>query len=187
MSTPVTSTPYANRGVDANGYDTFPTGIKAPAILIGASGSEVAIPVMGAAIAGGATLTLTQATHAGKLILLDTAAGSVITLPTSTGSGSRYRVMISALATSNSHVVKVGNSTDAFLGFVFSMDDTSANAVAFYAVGGTDDTVTLNRSTTGSVTKGEYLEFEDYAAGFFSVRGFISNTGTPATPFSATV
>lgn len=186
MSTPVTSTPYADRGVDSGGYDTFPVGIKAPAFLIGASGSEVAMPIMGAAIAGGATLTLTQATHAGKLIKLDTASGSVVTLPASTGSGARYRMLVTVLATSNSHKVQVANATDVFRGIISSMDDTSDNAVAF-AAASTSDTITLNRTTTGSVSLGEYIEIEDYAAGFFRVSGFISNSGTPATPFSAAV
>ncbi len=46
MSNPVISTPYANRGVDANGFDTFPVGICAPAVKIGASGSEVDVATL---------------------------------------------------------------------------------------------------------------------------------------------
>lgn len=187
MSTPVTSTPYANRGVDVSGFDTFPTGVKAPAFLMGPSGSEVAMGVRGPGISVGATLTLTTALHQGRLLNLDTAAGSVATLPAATGTGDRYRFNVTVLATSNSHIVKVANSTDTLQGTMFSQDDTSANAVAFSAIAGTDDTITLNRTTTGSVTIGEYFEIEDIAAGKFLVRGNITNTGTPATPFSATV
>jgi hypothetical protein len=154
--------------------------------MIGASGSEVQQPIAGASLACGATLTLTEAAHNGALIKLDTAAGSVVTLPASTGKGARYRFLVSVLATSNSHIVKVANSTDVIKGFAFLRDDTSDNAVSFFT-GATDDTITLNRTTTGSVVIGEYIEIEDYAAGFFRVSAFLANTGAPATPFSATV
>lgn len=140
-----------------------------------------------AAVNAGSTLTLTQAAHAGRVVNLNTAAGSTVTLPAATGSGAIYNFRVSALATSNSHVIKAASASDSFDGFVFSMDDTSANAVAFFAVAGTDDTITLNRTTTGSVTVGEFITVQDVASGRFNVRGFISNTGTPATPFSATV
>ncbi len=186
MSTPIVSTPYANRGVDAGGFDTFPVGVKAPAFLVGASGSEVALPSSGPALAAGSTLTLTETAHNGRMILLNTTTGSVVTLPASTGNGARYRFLVSVLATSNSHIVKVANSTDVMKGLAFLRDDTSDNAVGF-GTGASDDTITLNRTTTGSVVVGEYIEIEDYAAGFFRVLAHLANTGTPATPFSATV
>ena len=137
-------------------------------------------------VAVGSSRTMTTA-DAGKTMLLDTAAGSTAILPAATGSLAIYRFIVSVLATSNSHVVKVANASDAMQGSVFSRDDTSDNAVAFFATAGTSDTITLNRTTTGSVTIGEYIEIVDIAANRFQVNGFISNTGTPATPFSATV
>ena len=137
-------------------------------------------------VAVGSALTLTLAAHFGKTMKLDTAAGSTATLPESTGSGAVYRFLVSVLATSNSHVIKVANATDVMRGMIFSVDDTSDNAVGFIA-GATADTITLNRTTTGSVSLGEIIEIEDYAAGFFRVLGFITNTGSAATPFSATV
>lgn len=174
-------------GEDADGYfKTLTLGVKAVNLFLGADGSEVQQPKAGTGLAAGATLTLTEATHNGRLIKLDTAAGSVVTLPASTGNGARYRFVVSVLATSNSHIVKVANATDVMRGVIFTMDDTAANAEA-YAAGSTSDTITLNRSTTGSVTLGEYIEIEDFAAGFFLVRGGITNTGSSATPFSATV
>ncbi len=139
-------------------------------------------------VAAGATLTLTEATHAGKTILLDTAAGSTATLPAATGSGAVYTFIVSVLATSNSHVVKVANSSDAMQGYaVFADTDTSGAGYAFFAVAGTSDTITLNRSTTGSVTIGETIQVRDIAANRFHVAAFLSGTGTPLTPFSATV
>lgn len=144
--------------------------------------------VGGAPIAAGSALTLTAATHAGMLINLDTATGSTVTLPAATGSRNVYRFRVSALATSNSHIVKVANSSDAMEGFALVSDtDTSSAASMFMAVAGTSDTITLNRSTTGSVTIGETIEIEDVATNRFAVRAFLSGTGTVATPFSATV
>jgi len=139
-----------------------------------------------APLAGGSTQTLTTASY-GKTINLDTATGSVITLPAATGSGGVVRFVVSVLATSNSHIVKVGNVSDAMQGIITSLDDSGANVVGFAAVAGTDDTITLNRSTTGSVTIGEQFEVRDFAVNRFQITGTVSNTGTPATMFSATV
>ncbi len=154
------------------------TGFNAPGSLSTASVN----------VAGGSTLTLTSATHAGRTILLDTAAGTTITLPASTGSGDFYRFVVSVLATTNNHIVKVANSTDVIQGAVtFADTDGTAAVNGFIANGSTHDTITLNRSTTGSVTLGENFLIRDYASGKWLVEGWLSNTGTPATPFSATV
>ncbi len=139
-----------------------------------------------AAVAAGSTLTLTAASHSGKLIALDTAAGSIVTLPAATGTRNKYRFYVSVLATSNSHIVKVANATDTMIGHILSVDDTGDNAVGF-AAAATSDTITLNRTTTGSVALGETITVEDIASGKFLVSGTTSVTGTPATPFSATV
>lgn len=138
-------------------------------------------------IAAGSALTLTEKVHNGRVINLDTAAGSTVTLPASTGNGAVYTFRVSVLATSNSHVIKVANASDAMEGFVFLRDDTSDNAVAFFATAGTSDTITLNRTTTGSVVVGETITITDVALNRFLVNGFVANTGVPATPFSAAV
>lgn len=137
-------------------------------------------------LAAGSTKTLTSA-DAGKWVDLDTATGSVVTLPAASGSGAVFKFRVKVLATSNSHIVKVANVSDAMQGVMIMGDDTTANAQWFAAVSGTDDTITLNRTTTGSVTLGEYFEVEDIATNLFHVRGVLTNTGTSATPFSATV
>lgn len=137
-------------------------------------------------IAAGSALSVTVAAHDGKTILLDTAAGSTCTLPASSGSGARFKFVISVLATSNSHIVKVANATDIMVGTINSVAD-DADATRGWITAGTSDTITLNRTTTGSVTRGEWVEVEDIAAGIWAVRGMTSSTGTEATPFSATV
>lgn len=137
-------------------------------------------------VAGGGTLTMTEAAHAGKTIALDTAAGSVITLPTSTGGGAVYKFLVTVTATSNSHIIKVGNATDEFRGFVFQDADTATAPNTWWAADN-DDTITLNRTTTGLAAQGEYFEIVDAVAGHFFVRGYSQASGTEATPFSATV
>jgi hypothetical protein len=142
--------------------------------------------ITNAMIAAGGTKTLTAAAHAGKMIALDTAAGSVVTLPTSTGSGAVYKFLVTVTATSNSHVIKVGNATDEFRGYVVQDSDT-ATAPNIWWAADNDDTITLNRSTTGLAAQGEYFEIVDAVAGHFFVRGYSQASGTEATPFSATV
>jgi hypothetical protein len=142
--------------------------------------------IVEAVVAGGSTLTLTKAKHAGKTIKLDTAAGSIIVLPTSTGSGARYKFLVTVTATSNSHIIKVGNATDEFRGFVVQDSDT-ATAPNIWWAADNDDTITLNRTTTGLAAQGEYFEIVDAVSGHYFVQGFSQASGTEATPFSATV
>lgn len=144
-------------------------------------------PVINEAIvACGATLTLTAAKHAGKTIALDTAAGSIAVLPSATGSGAVYKFLVTVTATSNSHIIKVGNTTDEFRGFVVQDSDT-ATAPNIWWAADNDDTITLNRSTSGLAAQGEYFEVIDAVSGHFFVRGFSQASGVEITPFSATV
>lgn len=138
-------------------------------------------------VAAGSTLTLTGL-DAGKTVLLDTLTGSVVTLPAAIGSGNKWRFVVSVLATSNSHKAQVANATDIIQGTLFGARIDSGNAVLGFAGAGTSDTISLNRTTTGSVSIGEWFEIEDVAAGVFNVRGFLTATGAAfATPFSAAV
>jgi hypothetical protein len=144
--------------------------------------------VTGNAVAAGSTLTVTAEEHAGRTILWDTAAGSVVTLPAATGTGDKYLLVVSVLATSNSHIVKVANTTDVMRGIITGTRVDSGNAVLGFAAASTSDTITLNRTTTGSVSLGEWVELIDFAAGFWHVKGHLTATGAAfATPFSATV
>lgn len=140
----------------------------------------------GTLVAAGGTLAMTQAAHAGRIIALNTAAGSVATLPASTGGGAVYRFLVTVTATSNSHVIKVANATDEMRGFVVqdASEDTAPN---MWWAADDDDTITLNRTTTGLAAQGEYFEIVDAALNHYFVRGFSQASGTEATPFSATV
>lgn len=134
----------------------------------------------------GSTLTMTKAAHAGRTIALDTATGSVATLPPATGSGAVYKFLVTVTATSNSHIIKVGNTSDEFRGFVVADSDT-ATAPNIWWAADNDDTITLNRSTSGLAAQGEYFEIVDAVANHYFVRGFIQQSGVEITPFSAGV
>lgn len=141
----------------------------------------------GMLLPAGSTKTLSPL-DSDKVTKLDTVTGSVVTLPPALGSLRKYEVIVTVLATSNSHIVKVANAVDVMRGIILGHRVDAGNAVLGFAAGATDDTVTLNRTTTGSVSLGEYLEFLDIASGIWQVRGRLSATGAAfATPFSATV
>lgn len=137
----------------------------------------------------GATLSATAATHAGKTILLSALAGSVVTLPAlgTTSAGTRFRFIVSALATSASHKIQVANATDVMSGSILISDQDTAGTVTSFVTASTSDTITLNRTTTGSVTKGEWVEVEDIGGNVWMVTGILTNTASGATPFSAAV
>jgi hypothetical protein len=137
-------------------------------------------------VAAGATLAMTEAAHEGKIICLDTAAGSIVTLPPSTGGGAVYRILVTVTATSNSHIIKVANASDEFRGFVIQDSDTATAPNTWWAADN-DDTITLNRSTTGLAAQGEYFEIVDALLNHYMVQGYSQASGTEATPFSATV
>ncbi len=142
-------------------------------------------------VGAGATKTLTAANDK-QTVKLDTAAGSVVTLPAATGSGVRFKFLVTVLATSNSHKVQAANAQDFMIGIIAGVSDDPATVKGWIAansgtVATNSDTITLNRSTTGSVSVGEYIEVEDVAANTWAVSGMISQTGTEATPFSAAV
>ena len=152
---------------------------------------ELTGDVIGAVIATppiavtGATLTCTRDVHAGRMNVINAAAGCAITLPNATGTGSVYRFMIGTTITSNSTTIKVNNATDVMSGRAYVISDGAA-AVLGYATGSTDDTITLNGTSLGGYA-GDVIEITDAIAGTFLVELHTKATGTEATPFSATV
>lgn len=129
-------------------------------------------------------LTLTQALHSGAVVTVNAAAGAALTLPAATGSGALFKIIIGTTITSNSTTIKVvGNDT--MVGFAHVAQDGGDTSVLFGA-SGTDDTITLNGTTTGG-TKGDVIDLIDIAADLWHVNMVTTATGTEATPFSATV
>lgn len=136
-------------------------------------------------VAAGSTKTLTAKDN-GSIVCLDTATGSVVTLPAASGSGRVYKFLVTVTATSNSHVIKVANASDEMRGFVVQDSDT-ATAPNIWWASDNDDTITLNRTTSGLAAQGEYFELVDATANHWFVRGYSQASGTEVTPFSAGV
>ena len=130
----------------------------------------------------GGTVALTQATHANKTILWSDANG-VFQLPNATGTGDVYTVVLKTAATSATITVKAATD-EGFLGGLSTIDsDDSPNA---WKAESADDTVSLNGTTTGGII-GDWYRFTDVASALWLVTGGSANTGTEATPFSATI
>jgi hypothetical protein len=133
------------------------------------------------------TLAVSQINHAGRVIVLDRAAGVAATLPAATGTGDVYTFVVKTTASGGNYVVKVANATDVFNGSMAYFNDTgTAGLGKGWAAADSDDTVTLNGTTTGGYA-GARVVCTDYASGFWSVQVFGKQSGSVATPFSATV
>jgi len=131
------------------------------------------------------TLAVTAATHGGRVVTLNRAAGIAVTLPAASGSGTVYQFVIGTSVTSNSTTIKVANASDTMTGSAYVISDGAA-AVLGYKTGASDDTVTFNGNTLGGL-KGDTVRLVDVAANLYSVQVLSQATGTEATPFSATV
>jgi hypothetical protein len=126
--------------------------------------------------------TLTKDNHGGTLVVHNAAGGGTLTLPASNGDGQTIKVIVHTTVTS-SLIIAVANATDVIRGGVsISTDIAGVTMLA----GGTDDTITMNGSTTGGLA-GSTITLVDYRAGFWQVTGFLASTGAEATPFSATI
>ena len=133
------------------------------------------------------SLAVTEAAHSDKIIVLNhTRAASTATLPDATGSGAVFRFIVGAVNTSN-HVVTVPDANNTLKGSVNILDN-DANAQTAYAASGTDDTLTLNGTTTGGQI-GDWVELVDIAADTWAIRGqlLVPAGSNVADPFSAAV
>jgi hypothetical protein len=134
------------------------------------------------------TLTVTEALHDGKTIVLNRSGGIAIALPAATGSGGRYRFVVGGVSTTG-YVFSSVVGTDLMEGLIFgqSATDHANEAARTWPSGATDDTVTLNGTTKGGAAVGDWVEFEDISATGWAVRGMISQSGAEVTPFSDAV
>ena len=110
-----------------------------------------------------ATDAITQAEHAGRILLM--------------GNTSNY-------------VIKVADATDTIDGSVIVTNDSSAGGTASvisWPTVAASDTITLDGTTTGGVQIGDYVLLTDIATNQYTVSGLLNASGTEATPFSASV
>lgn len=135
------------------------------------------------------TTILTKAAHEGRPLLMGAAGAALtFTLPAATGSGDRYRFFVSVVNTSN-YLIKASAGSMLFKGTIVgaSVTDSATDAARTWIAGATDDTITLNGTTTGGTAIGNWIEIEDCSAVFWAVRGMVGQSGAEATPFSDTV
>lgn len=135
------------------------------------------------------TTTITELLHDGKLLVMDGAgAARTFTLPAATGSGGKYQFVVGAVNTSG-YLIKSVAGADHMCGTVLSESstDSATDAVNSWTAGATDDTITLDGTTTGGVSIGDWIEVTDIKLHVWAVRGVLTQSGTEATPFSDTV
>jgi hypothetical protein len=135
-------------------------------------------------VAAGATLAVTVALHDGKIIALDTAAGSVCTLPAATGSGAKFHFVVKVTPTSNAHKVQV-TGDDVMYGLALGLDDDGVPANA-WGTAVDSDTISINSGSQGGEI-GDSIECIDIAADKWAVQVRLTQSGTEASPFSAAV
>lgn len=123
-----------------------------------------------------------DASHAGKIITLNRAAGITATLPAAEGTGNVYTFFVGTTLT-GSGIIQAASAADSFGGGVGVATDAAGVTAPTAA---TSDTLTMNGSTTGGIV-GSMVKFTDVAAGKFMVEGQLVSTGSEATPFSAAV
>lgn len=128
----------------------------------------------------GATCSAT----AGQLILLNQAAGSTVTLPTSSGSGNVIRMRVTVLTTSAAEKVLLATVTDAIIGT--AIGENSGTAKVFVGNAGTYHS--LQMPFTGSQPSGGFIGdavvCTDIAAGTWACDVVYQSGTTPTTPYS---
>ena len=134
-----------------------------------------------------AATTLTAPLHAGRVILLSLLAGFTVTLPPATGNGDRYHFKVGIVRTSNSYIIAVASADDTMAGPVSIVDTDTNDNMEGFAASSTSDTITLDATTTGGLTIGDWIELVDVAANLWHVSGQLTGSGNLATPFSAAV
>ena len=143
-----------------------------------------------------ASATLTVAAHAGRILTCNAASG-VFTLPTITlGSssdvagandynvlsnlGCTYLFWVQTLAVDMD--IKT-DGTDKFFGAIYTGIDSEATGETFLSSSGSNDTMTMNGTTTGGIV-GSWVEFTAIGSAAYFVRGSLIGSGTIATPFA---
>ena len=142
-----------------------------------------------------ATATVVADDHANTPLVLSRAGGVTVTLPAATGTGNRYSFYVGTSLSNASYVIKVANATDVISGVALGSDDETPlsgtpTAIDMWFAGASDDTFTMTHGSSSfpkGGQKGNFVQIVDIASGLFHVNAVLSQTGTEATPFSATV
>ena len=132
----------------------------------------------------GSSLSITAA-MAGSTILLNTAGGSTATLPAATGTGNKYKFVVSATTTGGAHKILAASSSDYINGLVIGENGNTAKC--FASAASTNHSIQMPFAGTqpsgGFI--GDYFEFTDIAANLWQCNGMYQAGTTPTTPFSS--
>ena len=135
-------------------------------------------------------VSITPALHAGCTNLLGEVGGNAsltATLPAATGTGHKYKFVVSVVNTSNYVIQVVGD--DIMQGHIVtdSTSDGAAAEVINWKTAADSDTMTFNATTSGGVQIGDWVELTDVASNTWMVYGYTTTSGNEVTPFSAAV
>lgn len=130
------------------------------------------------------TLTLTQALHAEREVLISTnsASGFAGTLPAATGTGNKYD-LVNMLNQTQGTVSLVTAGSDVISGKATALDSTASADAQVFKTTATSKTITFNRTTSGGLGYDE-IEAWDIATGTWLVRVTYTGSGSLVTPFS---
>ena len=149
------------------------------------------------------SISLTVASHSGKIVHNDAAGAVTYTLPATNANsdsavagpgadlnnlsnvGAKFTI-VNSITKTGDLVVQVANATDVMTGMATIVDTDSSDNMEGFMTAAASDTITLNGSTTGGVTHAT-IECTVLASGKWKVDVISGCTGTPATPFSAAV
>lgn len=134
-----------------------------------------------------ATLTVTEALHNKRTIVLDRAAGIAVTLPTA-AAGLEFEFLVKTTF-SGAATIKSVVGTDIMIGHAIMGNDTNDTVVNWQAVAAsTIDTIDMlgTANSTGGMA-GQRIRIKGLAAALWYVEILGDAAGTEATPFANTV
>ena len=149
------------------------------------------------------SVSLTVATHSGRIVHNDAAGAVTYTLPATNANadsavagpgadlnnlsnvGAKFTI-VSSITKTGSLIVKVANANDIMTGMATIVDTDTTDNMEGFMTAATSDTITLNGSTTGGVTHAT-IECVALSSTQWKVSVNTGGTGDLATPFSATV
>mgnify|MGYP003393055208 CR=1 FL=1 len=135
------------------------------------------------AIAADTTITLDA--YSDKIILLNKAGTEVtVTLPAATGTGARFKFYQQLVNTSKYHVLAAAG--DVMCGNILTNSSAdSQSCQPWISLAATANIrITLNGTTQGGVSIGDWVELVDVATDRWAVTGLTTSSGTEATPFA---
>lgn len=122
----------------------------------------------------------------GRSYLLNTAAGSTLTLPAAIGSGGVVKAFVTVTTTSNAHKILAASSSD-FLNGIAVGCVSAGTTLTFGAAAATAHSIQMpfagSQPSGGFI--GDWFEFTDVATNLWEVKGMYQSGTTSTTPFSS--